>query len=61
VLAGEAGGQRAEPFERVRTGGPVGDQRLGDWLAGVAGFQLAELAIAGPDDVGGAAQDAATL
>ena len=46
-LAGEAGGEPGEPLERVGAGGPVGDQRLGDRLAGVERLELGELAVRG--------------
>jgi hypothetical protein len=57
-LSGEPGGEGREPFERVRPRGPVGDQRLGERLAGVERLEFGERAAAGADQVGGAAQDA---
>ena len=60
-LAREGGGEGGEPFEGVGAGGPVGDERLGERLAGVEGLELGELAVAGADQVGGAAEDAGAL
>ena len=58
MLAAHALHEAGKVFEAVRAGGDVHDARLLNGLAGIARFQLGELLIARPQDVGGAAQHA---
>ena len=61
VLAVEGGDARRRRIRGSRRGGGVGDQRFLDRLAGVERLEPRKLVVAGAQDVGGAAQDAAAL
>ena len=61
IVAVEGGDRAAEIFERIGGRRRVGNQRLLDGLAGVERLEPRQFGVAGAQDVGGAAQDAAAL
>jgi hypothetical protein len=58
MFAAQALHEAGKVFEAIRAGGDVHHARLLDGLAGVARFQLGEILVARPQDVGGTAQHA---
>ena len=61
MLAAEARRESGVVFEAFGAGDDIDGSRLLDGLARVAGLELGELAVAGAQQIGGAAQDAAAL